>query len=425
MGKITPPVRFFSVAIGISILITSACTKPTDAEKKAITAVVEALGPETPVPEEKDQYASSGTTDKNDDQSKNDEAESSSLSEMDRRFENIDKFLRSLSIDQISLENMNVIPGLEGDNIHGTGLEPEGYTPEADIIYTGQTILSLEEGVTIDDLIDCTIDNPHVNLKVFCSQDRVPETSSQYFFIWFATAETIPTYDPSRSMTLFWGFDSDGNPDNDFLSSDQVPLDFWQGLDRTHVVDYSPQVGWSYSIYADLGSGFVPVQSNAIMILQDNFFGIMGSNQEFNFEEISSNGGVHIHDGTWSLESTAANTAWSGNPVLGPIDFDTNSILYLNVDPELFLLNLSDDSVLCDTGRCSLVYHPEESSGQRSSYTCECNGCTSVENCYCAMYTQSSYTRVGHLEWSRIIVDTIYEPDENSRYKCFCVQDRK
>jgi len=374
--------------------------------------------------DEKEDQSADTSDEEGNDEAASDQPESgepTSLSDIDKHLENIDKFLASLTVDQISAVNVDIMPGNEGDNIHGSGLVPGGSFSAADIVWTGQTTLSFEENITIEDLIDCTLDNPHINLKVFCSQDREPETSNQYLFIWFATMETIPTYDPSLSMSLFWGFDSDGDPKNDFVASELNPLDFWQGLDRTHVVDYSPQVGWSYSIFADLGSGFVPVQSNAIMILQDNFFGILGSEQEFNFKEISSNGGVHIHNGTWSLESTAANTAWTGDPIAGPVGFNTNSILHLNVDPDLFLLNLTDGSVLCDTDKCSLVYHPEENSDQKSFYACECKGCTSIEDCFCAIYTQPSYPREGNQEWSMGIGDKIFEPDENSRYKCYCI----
>ena len=342
----------------------------------------------------------------------------------DERLKAADTFFYSLGARDTSQDQFFVESAPEGDNIHGTGQEPGGYTPSADIIYTGNFILKYPDGRTIDDFLTCGYQNPHLNLQVLCSADREPPTTSRYSVSWYSTIDPIPVFDQNQTISLFWGFDSDGEPENNLAANENFPLDFWQGLDRIHAADYQPQVGWGYTIYANFGAGFDPQPSSSIMVTYENLVALVVPDTEVDPDIATSNGGIHIHSGDWSVESTGANTAWTGNPQEPLRGFNQNSQIDLALDLiEIHTApDLGSSVTYCGMDLCDMKFAGFGSS-DTLRYWCACDGCTNQEDCTCKLFQQFSISFGMGGSWIAVAdQEEEYSPLKFESYRCFCVK---
>ena len=422
------PLVILSVLLTIFMLISLGCTRPkTDPE----TSVSEQNG-DSIKNDSGDSTDSSGSG--NNEETKQEEKatdipEAFSFAEIDNRLVSLDDLLRSIGIDDAFLDNMVINEEPENDNIHGTGDEPGGYTPEADIIYSGSAIIHLENNVSLDNILECWSFNPGINAGVFCSDDKESESSSELVINWFATAEPIPLFDDSRSVMLFMGYDSNGDPGDDYQPDPQFPKDFFHGLDRVYMANYSPQIGWSYMVLANLENGFTPVQSNGIGVIRDNLFILFTSTSEVDPSVAGSSGGIHIHDGSMSLESTGANVFPNGDPTLPPDPFNPESIMWLEtaINPDELAPFLPPGFTLCGIRKCK--YKTEF--GEESMLTsCECQGCTDEPGCTCNLFIRKiAYpTSISEYTWNHIAgPGDLYPHNVGDDYWiiCFCVKENK
>jgi len=428
------PLIILSIFLTIFMLFSLGCTKPK-------------TNPETSISEQDGEPLTSDEVDKDqadgsDESTSADSAEETEAQEgdsetgvtfsfisIDARLVALDNFMRSMGIDNASLENMVINEEPENDNIHGTGDEPGGYTPEVDIIYSGSAIIHLENNVSLDNILECWSFNPGINAGVFCSDDKASESSSELVINWFATAEPIPLFDDSRSVMLFMGYDSNGDPGDDFQPHSLFPFDFFQGLDRVYMADYSPQIGWGFTVLANLGNGFTPVQSNGIGVVRDNLFILFTSTSEVDPSVAGSSGGIHIHDGSMSLESTGANVFPNGDPTLPPDPFNPESIMSLemDIDPDELAPFLPPNFALCGIRKCK--YKTEF--GEESMLTsCECQGCTDEPGCTCNLFIRKiAYpTSISEYTWNHIAgPGDLYPHNVGNDYWniCFCVKENK
>lgn len=81
-----------------------------------------------------------------------------------------------------------------------------------------------------------------------CPAGPSPVVAGEYFICAMVVQEDVPLEDPTNLYTYAFVFESDDNPDNDWVPFPDFPNDYYQGTDLWYELAYSPGTGWRLQV---------------------------------------------------------------------------------------------------------------------------------------------------------------------------------
>ena len=143
---------------------------------------------------------------------------------------------------------------------------------------------------------------------VLCPETEVGEEHEIYHFVFESVRAPIPTGDPDHYYQYGIVFDSDDNPDNNWVAHPDFPGDVYQGTDQWYSAEYRPNDGWKLKVSEIINGAIVPMASDAKMVIAGESMILIVPASEFESADPKYRVTTYEHTGDYGN-----NTPWSGD----------------------------------------------------------------------------------------------------------------
>jgi MYXO-CTERM domain-containing protein len=170
--------------------------------------------------------------------------------------------------------------------------------------YAFETELTQTDVDRIDAAYPC---GTSVNALTVCDAFGNPLEPGAYVVIGHVLKGDVPLRDDTNVYQYGFVFDSDGDPENDLVANPPFTGDFFQGTDFWHVLDYTPGVFWTLSVYELANQIAQPTDGFARAIVAGNTMTALVPKSALPAEAPGYRLTVHCHQGDFgeSLPTTA------------------------------------------------------------------------------------------------------------------------
>lgn len=151
-----------------------------------------------------------------------------------------------------------------------------------------------------------------------CPTNRLPLEEGEYFMVYLVTREPIPLNHPENRYQFGFVFDTDNNPNNNFVPASSFPFDLFSDTDRWYSVEYSAALGWRMVVTDARNSNPTSVASAARAVIRDNSLILWVPRNEFVVDSPAYRVTAYRHTGDFGR-----NDPWSGDlhpPVGEPLN---------------------------------------------------------------------------------------------------------
>lgn len=166
-----------------------------------------------------------------------------------------------------------------------------------------------------------------VNALTVCDAFDNPLQPGPYVVIGHVLKGDVPLRDDTNVYQYGFVFDSDGDPENDLVANPPFIGDFFQGTDFWHVLDYTPGVSWTLSVYELRNQVAQPIDGVARAIVDGNTITALVPKNALSAEIPGYRVTVHCHQGDFG--ETLPTTADTEPPIeepLASVDVDTPNL---------------------------------------------------------------------------------------------------
>lgn len=114
-----------------------------------------------------------------------------------------------------------------------------------------------------------------------CTSSPRDGDPGDYIFISNVLREPFDVADAVQQYQFGFVFESDGDPNNNYVPAAQYARDFYRDTDRWYSVEYSPATGWVLEVTDARGGNFRPTPSAARVIIRENVVMLVVPRSEF------------------------------------------------------------------------------------------------------------------------------------------------
>lgn len=161
-------------------------------------------------------------------------------------------------------------------------------------VYAFETELTQDDIDRIDGVYPC---GTSVNALTVCDAFGNALEPGSYVVIGHVLNGDVPLRDDTNVYQYGFVFDSDGDPENDLVANPPFTGDFFQGTDFWHVLDYTPGVFWTLSVYEVRNQVAQPIDGVARAIVAGNTITALVPKSALPAETPGYRVTVHCHQG--------------------------------------------------------------------------------------------------------------------------------